>query len=74
MYWTLSLTGRMWPVRAILYDAYGYQTVVEPGQDGILGFGSDDVYLPGRVAACPTHSRFSNGWDPRILITALDAG
>lgn len=29
------------------YDAYGYQTVILPGNDGKLDFDSDDVYLPG---------------------------
>jgi RHS repeat-associated protein len=34
-------------VEGYYYDAYGYQTVVLPGTDGILDFGPDDVYVPG---------------------------
>src|ERR1019366_2561966 len=34
-------------VEGYSYDAYGYQTVIEPGPDGILDFGADDVFLPG---------------------------
>ena len=34
-------------VEGYQYDAYGYQTLVLPGPDGILDFDSDDVYLPG---------------------------
>jgi RHS repeat-associated protein len=34
-------------VEGYSYDAYGYQTVIQPGPDGILDFGPDDVYLPG---------------------------
>lgn len=34
-------------VEGYSYDAYGYQTVILPGPDGVLDFDSDDVYLPG---------------------------
>lgn len=34
-------------VEGYYYDAYGYQTVVLPGPDGILDFDSDDDYSPG---------------------------
>ena len=34
-------------VEGYSYDAYGYQTVILPGIDGILDFDADDVYLPG---------------------------
>ncbi len=34
-------------VEGYQYDPYGYQTLVLPGQDGILDFGNDDVFLPG---------------------------
>ena len=34
-------------VEGYQYDPYGYQTLVLPGQDGILDFGDDDVFLPG---------------------------
>ncbi len=34
-------------VEGYQYDAYGYQTVVLPGEDGILDFGSDDTFIPG---------------------------
>jgi RHS repeat-associated protein len=34
-------------IEGYYYDAYGYQTVVLPGEDGILDFDSDDVYVPG---------------------------
>jgi RHS repeat-associated protein len=34
-------------IEGYYYDAYGYQTVVLPGDDGILDFDVDDVYVPG---------------------------
>ncbi len=34
-------------VEAYQYDAYGYQTVVLPGPNGVIEYGGDDDYLPG---------------------------
>lgn len=33
------------------YDAYGRQTVFEPGANGVLNFGGDDVIEPGGMSA-----------------------
>jgi RHS repeat-associated protein len=43
----LSATSREWESRATITTPMANQTVVLPGQDGILDFDSDDVYVPG---------------------------
>jgi type VI secretion system Hcp family effector len=34
-------------VEAYQYDAYGYQTIILPGPNGVIDYGGDDIYLPG---------------------------
>jgi len=52
-------------VEGYYYDAYGYQTVVLPGTDGILDFGPDDVYVPGAPSSVGNPFLFtSQRFDP----------
>ena len=38
-------------VEGYSYDAYGYQTVILPGLDGLLDFDADDVYVAGAMSS-----------------------
>ena len=52
-------------VEGYQYDAYGYQTLVLPGPDGILDFDDDDVYLPGAKSSVGNPFLFtSQRYDP----------
>jgi RHS repeat-associated protein len=52
-------------VEGYQYDAYGYQTLVLPGPDGVLDFDSDDVYLPGAKSSVGNPFLFtSQRYDP----------
>ena len=51
LYSVFALTDAADILEGYLHDAYGRQTVFEPGPNGIVDFGGNDVVTPGDVSA-----------------------